>query len=338
MTYILETSARTVSRRILAMSDYITILNNLIQKITINISTNNINGAIKDSEILKANLDALTESGTSIETISQKIKETSFISSENIESIINDPTCYVFTSTIKQTDGEEHLLNFYNHTENERKFKRAIELFQSNLIQNKCLELMACTNDMQYETSINLMRKVLQLPNENLLNAFVNKLCAFEYPDISINHLMEIFSIEPHQPEFIASELIREAYVKSMETTMQRDAVNDLVQFSKNLFDDKISTKLLHKCCQNFVGFYNLIKMVTTKYLKFIEHLYTDDGQSIWYFNNEQLSANIQFNDFSKFVCKMAASTELSFSKDFLLFLKNTFHLDLLNHIFEKCQ
>lgn len=319
------------------MSDSVTNLNNLIQRITINITNNNINGAIKDSEILQANLDALIKSGNSRETISEKIKETSLISFENIESIINDPTCYVFTNTIKENDGEEHLLKFYNHIENERKFKRAIELFQSNLIQNKCLELMACTNDMQYETSINLMRKVLQLPNENLLNAFVNKLCAFEYPDVSINHLMEIFLIEPHQPEFIASELIREAYIKSMETTLQRAVVNDLVLFSKCLFDDKISTELLHKCCQIFPGFYNLIKTTITKYLNFIEHLETDDGDSLWYFKNENLSANIKFNDFAKFICTLALSTE-SFSNDFLLFLKNSFQFNLLNHIFAKFQ
>lgn len=319
------------------MSDSVTNLNNLIQRITINITNNNINGAIKDSEILQANLDALIKSGNSRETISQKIKETSLISFENIESIINDPTCYVFTNTIKENDGEEHLLKLYNHIENERKFKRAIELFQSNLIQNKCLELMACTNDMQYETSINLMRKVLQLPNENLLNAFVNKLCAFEYPDVSVNHLMEIFLIEPHQPEFVASELIREAYIKSMETTLKRAADNDLVLFSKFLFDDKISAELLHKCCQNFRGFYNLIKTTITKYLNFIEHLETDDGDSLWYFKNENLSANIKFNDFAKFICTLALSTE-SFSNDFLLFLKNSFQFNLLNYIFAKFQ
>lgn len=320
------------------MSDTLTTVNNLIQQITINITNHNINGAIKDSEILKVHLDALTKSGNSSETILQKIKDASLISSENIASIINDPTCYVFTNTIKQDDGEEHLLKFYNHIENERKFKRAIELFQSNLIQNKCLELMACTNDMQYETSINLMRKVLQLPNENLLNAFVNKLCACEYPDISINHLMEIFVIEPHQPEFIASELIREAYIQSMETTVQRAVVNDLVPFSKRLFDDKVSTELLHKCCDNFGEFYNLIKALITKYLGFIEHLETDDGNPFWYFKDEYLAANIQFNHFAQFIYTMSRSTGLSFSNDFLLFLKSNFPSNLLTNIFAKFQ
>lgn len=320
------------------MSDYTTDLNNLIQRITINIANNNINDAIKDSELLKANLDALTQSGSSVEIIIQQIKEANLIAFENIESIINDPTCYVFTNTIKQNDGEEYLSTFYNHIENERNFKRAIELFQSNLIQNKCLELMACTNDMQYETSINLMRKVMQLPNENLLNAFVNKLCAFEYPDISINYLMEFFVIEPHLPEYVASELIREAYVKSMETILQREIVNDLVQFSKFLFNEKISTELLHRCCQSFCGFYNIIKTVITKYLKFIEQLETDDGDILWYFKDDNLSTNIKFNDFAKFICTLASSTESNFSKEFLLFLKNSFPLNLLNHIFAKFQ
>lgn len=335
----LGTAVRIVSRRISAMSDYTTNLNNLIQQITINITNNNINGAIKDSETLKANLDALTKSGNNIDTILTKLKEASLISFENnIESIINDPTCYVFTNTIKQDDGEAHLLKFYNHIENERKFKRAIELFQSNLIQNKCLELMACTNDMQYETSINLMRKVMQLPNENLLNAFVNKLCAFEYRDISINHLMEFFLIEPHQPEFVASELVRDAFVQTLEATLQREVVHDLVRFSKYLFNDQISTELLHQCCHNFLGFYNLIKTTITKYLNFIEYLETDGGDVHWYFKNETLSANIKFNDFAKFIATLALSNELNFSNEFLLFLKNSFQLNLLNYIFAKFQ
>lgn len=320
------------------MSDYPANLNNLIQQITTNIAKNNINGALKDSELLKTNLDALTKSGHSIATIIQNIKEASLIGFENIESLLNDPTCYVLTNTIKQNDGEEHLSTLYNHIEDERKFKRAIELFQSNLIQNKCLE-MACTNDMQYETAINLMRKVMQLPNENLLNAFVKKLCAFEYPDISINHLMDIFLIEPHLPEFIASELVREAYVTSMETTLQREeGVQNLVQFSKFLFNDNISMELLHKCCQNFREFYNLIRTVITKYLNFIEQLQTEDGYLLWYFNNENLSGNIKFNDFARFICILASPTELSFSNEFLLFLKNSFQLNLLNSIFAKFQ
>lgn len=314
------------------MSDNILNLINLIQQITTNISKNNINGAINDSEILKANVDALTKSGNSIETIVEKIKDASFISVENIETIINDPTYYVFTNTIIQDDGEEHLLKFYNHIENERKFKRAIELFQSNLIQNKCLELMACTNDMQYETSINLMRNVMQLPNENLLNAFVNKLCAFEYQDISINHLMEIFSIQPSQPEFIVSELIREAYVNSMETRIRCEDLNDIVVFSKHLFDGNISVKLLQKCCEDFDGFYKLIKSVITKLSVFIERVETEHGDMIWYFKNEKLQTNINFNDFVRFIY------DFSFNNEFLSYLKDTFNLDFLKYIFAKFQ
>lgn len=314
------------------MSDNILNLINLIQQITTNISKNNINGAINDSDILKANVDALIKSGNSIETIVEKLKDASLISVENIEYVINNPTYYVFTNTLKQDDGEEHLLKFYNHIESERKFKRAIELFQSNLIQNKCLELMACTNDMQYETSINLMRKVMQLPNENLLNAFVNKLCAFEYQDISINHLMEIFSIQPNQPEFIVSELIREAYVNSMKTKIRCEDLNDFVVFSKYLFDEKISVELLHKCCMDFDGFYNLIKLVITKYSVFIDRMETEHGDIIWYFKNEKLQTSINLNDFVRFIY------EVSFSNEFLLYLKDTLSLDFLKYIFAKYQ
>lgn len=318
--------------------DHTTKLTNLIRQITINIANKNINCAIKDGETLKANLDALTKSGNNIEIILQKIKEASLISFETIECILNDPTYYVFTNTIKRNDGEKFLLKFYNHIESERNFKSAIELFQSNLIRNKCLELMACTNGMQYETSINLTRKVLQLPNEHLLNAFVNKLCTHEYPDISINDLMEIFLIEPHEPEFIASELIRETYVTSMEATLQREIVNEIIQLSKCLFNDNVSMELLVKCCQRFYEFHSLIKTMITKCLNFIERMETDNGDVLWYFNNENLSANLKFNDFAKFVYNLASSTDNSFTNDFLLFLKNSFESHLLHYIFVKFQ
>lgn len=325
---------------------FIAKLNNLIRKITINISNRNINGAIKDGELLKATwMDVLTRSGNNnIEIVIQKITEASLISFERIECILNDPTYYVFTNTIKQTDGEAYLLKFYNHIENERKFRSAIELFQSNVIQNKCLELMACTNGMQYETSINLMRKVLQLPNENVLNAFVNKLCEFDYPDISFNHLMEMFLIESHhQPEFkVTAELIRDAYITSMmERTERNDAGDGLIKFTQRLFDNDVSMALVRKCCQTFCGFYNLIKAVLTNYSKFIDQFETDDddggGDSIWYFKNEHLSANVKFNDFAKFIYNLA-TTESSFTNEFLLFLKNTFPSNLLRYIFAKFQ
>ncbi|XP_037025780.1 uncharacterized protein LOC119067112 [Bradysia coprophila] len=316
------------------MSDT-TKINNLIQQITTNIANNNISGAISDSEILKTNLRAFRKSGINIkiETILQKIKETNLIAVEHIECMVDDPTCYVFTNTLTRTDGEKYLLKFYNHIENDQNFQRAIELFQSNLIQNKCLEFTACTND-----SIHLMRKVMQMPNGNLFDTFVNRLCAFDYPIIPINNLMGIFLIEPHQPEFVASELIREAFVASMETKLQREASNDLDSFCQYLFDETVSTELLKKCCDNFLGFYDLIQTAITKQSKSIEHLETDDGDFLWYFKYETLGGNRKFNDFAKFICKLASPPALDFTHKFLVFLKNIFPPKLLNHIFARIQ
>ncbi len=317
--------------------DYTTKVNNLIRQITINIRNNNMSGALKDSETLKATLDALRASGNNIEMILQKIKEGSLISFENIECIISDPTCYVFTNTLKRNDGEVMVSKLYNHIENnEQQFRSAITQFQSNLIENKCLELMACTNDMVYEEVITVLWKVLQFQNQNMLDTFVDKLCRFEYPGITINHLMEIFLIDSHQSEFIVSEMVRDGYIMSMSRLLEREDV--LVEFSKCLFDDNVSTELLHKCCQHCRGFFNLIQTVIIKYLNFIDQLETDDGDLLWYFKNENLSTNIKFNDFAKFIFTLTSSTELSFTNEFLFFLKDNFPSNLLNYVFAKFQ
>lgn len=320
-------------------TDYETILNKWIQQITTNIANKNINGAIKDSEILQTNLSALQKSGISnTEIILRKMKETGLNSSEHINCMVDDPACYVFTNTLKQTDGEKYLLRFYNHIENDRNFKRAIELFQSNSIQNKCLELMESCANVSNETLINLlMRRVIQISNGNQFDMFVNKLCAFEYP-ISINRMMEIFLIEPHQPEFIVSELIREAVITSMTTILQRDmAPSDSDSISKYLLDENASPELLKKCCANYRGFYDLIKTAITKHSKLIEYSLTDDGDSFWYFTHECLG-QMNFSNFVNFICILASPPELTFTFEFLVFLKNIFPSELLNHIFARCQ
>lgn len=236
---------------------------------------------------------------------------------------------------LDRTDGEKYLLKIYNRIDNHQHFEREIGLYQSNSIQNKCLELMACTIDRQHETSINLMRKVMQLPNERLLDTFINKLCTFEYP-ISINDLIGIFLIESHQPEFVASAVIREAYVTAWETILEREEIDDLISFGRYVFG--ASTELLKKCCDNFGGFYNLIETVIAKHSKFVEHLENDDGALFWYFKSESLEANGNFNNFIEFICNLYSLPESKFSTKFLLFLKRTFPPEFLKQIFEKIQ